>query len=192
MRPLLFVWKLPLRGWVRPQPWKMETASRWSYWTATLPGRWISRKRTQDRRVARHSSNKVEPKVSSSSLAANEVFLAVFSGSLHDWWLIWSFHFRNKWLLPIFEKNPFSFRSFEPEPRLVSPPSRSLAAGWHWKHSERSFERVEKSFSKYLSWLQRRLLIIFLQIFFPSKTSCYFSLHPLVVIMIQWTSKSKP
>ena len=55
---------------------KMATASRWSYYKATLPGRWVSQKTMQDRRVAH--CNKAERKVASLSPAAVKVFLAIF------------------------------------------------------------------------------------------------------------------
>ena len=41
---------IPLRGWVCPQPWKMATASRCSYHSATLLERWICQKKAGHKR----------------------------------------------------------------------------------------------------------------------------------------------
>ena len=117
--------EIPLKGWAQtPATTKMATASRWSYFSATLPGRWICRKRMQDRRVARAWKKlKFEPRhrqsVSGrfSSIAIMLIhFMCLFCSwwefiicnvAACIWWCLLYLNFRNiaLWLAALLKKH---------------------------------------------------------------------------------------
>ena len=79
---LLLGWKIPLSGWVWPQPWRMVTTSRWSYLTATLLGRWDHAWRMQAWGAALHWN--VERKVAVLIPTNDEVFWRFFASKSCD------------------------------------------------------------------------------------------------------------